>query len=200
MDLDFDVLEDDELDAFDLVVYGIPRNIHIRANYFEKYDDLNFFRRLRLRKQSVMRPNRPINILEQIQDRLEYTRYRNNPVTPMQQLLIALRLYSTNGFLITMGDYGGMDKSTVSRIMVRVSEAIASLANIYIKLPQTQEDILRTQRNFFNIAAFPKVIGVIDCTHIKIQSPGPYECNVFVASRILFDLATAVFAVCQDSL
>ncbi|XP_018392760.1 PREDICTED: putative nuclease HARBI1 [Cyphomyrmex costatus] len=71
-----------------------------------------------------------------------------------------------------MGDYGGMDKSTVSRIMVRVSEAIASLANIYIKLPQTQEDILRTQRNFFNIAAFPKVIGAIDCTHIRIQSPG----------------------------
>jgi len=60
---------------------------------------------------------------------------RNNSVTPMQQLLIALRLYSTNGFLITMGDYGGMDKSTVSRIIVRVSEAIASLAHNYIKLP-----------------------------------------------------------------
>jgi len=26
MNLDFNVLEDDELDAFDLVVYGIPRN------------------------------------------------------------------------------------------------------------------------------------------------------------------------------
>jgi len=70
MDLNFDVLEDDELDAFDLVVYGIPRNIHVRDNYLEKYDDLNFFRRFRLQKQTV------INILEQIQDRLEYTHNR----------------------------------------------------------------------------------------------------------------------------
>lgn len=70
MDLNFDVLEDDELDAFDLVVYGIPRNIHVRVNYFEKYDELNFFRRFRLQKQSV------INILEQIQDRLAYTHNR----------------------------------------------------------------------------------------------------------------------------
>jgi len=45
MDLNFDVLEDDELDAFDLVVYGIPRNIHVRANYLEKYR-LYFMQRL----------------------------------------------------------------------------------------------------------------------------------------------------------
>lgn len=70
MDLNFDMLEDDELDAFDLVVYGIPRNIHVRVNYLDKYDELNFFRRFRLKKQSV------INILEQIQDRLEYTHNR----------------------------------------------------------------------------------------------------------------------------
>ncbi|XP_011861742.1 PREDICTED: uncharacterized protein LOC105558586, partial [Vollenhovia emeryi] len=150
MDLDFDVLEDDELDAFNLIVYGIPRNVRVRANYFEKYDELNFFRMFRLEKQSV------INILEQIEDHLKYTHNRNNLVTPMQQLLITLRFYATNGFLITMGDYGGMDKSTVSRIVVRVFEAIASLAHIYVKLPQTQEDILQAQRDFFKIAAFPK--------------------------------------------
>jgi len=70
MDLNFDVLEDVELDAFDIVVYGIPRTIHVRENYLEKYDELNFFRRFRLKKQSVIR------ILEEIQDRLEYTHNR----------------------------------------------------------------------------------------------------------------------------
>lgn len=70
MDLNFDVLEDDELDAFDLVVYGIPRNVHVRTNYFEEYNELNFFRRFRLQKQSV------INILEQIEDHLQYTHNR----------------------------------------------------------------------------------------------------------------------------
>lgn len=70
MDLNFDVLEDDELDAFDLVVYGIPRNVHMRNNYFEEYDELNFFKRFRLQKQPV------INILEQIEDHLQYTHNR----------------------------------------------------------------------------------------------------------------------------
>lgn len=63
--------------------------------------------------------------------------FRNNSVTPIQQLLIALRFYATNGFMITMEDYGGMDKSTISRIIVKVSEVIVSFAHIYIKLPQT---------------------------------------------------------------
>lgn len=71
MDLNFDVLEDDdELDAFNLVVYGIPRNVHVRANYLEQYDELNFFKRFRLRKESVM------HILEQIEDHLRYTHDR----------------------------------------------------------------------------------------------------------------------------
>ncbi|GAB1869285.1 Putative nuclease HARBI1 [Camponotus japonicus] len=188
MDLNFDVLEDDELDAFNLVVYGIPRNIHMRANYFEQYDELNFFRRFRLQKQSV------IHVLEQIKDHLQYTHNRNNSVTPLQQLLIALRFYATNGFMITMGDYGGMDKSTVSRIVLRVSEAIASLAPIYIKLPQTQEETLRAQRNFFNIASFPRVIGAIDCTHIKIQSPGADDAEVFRNRKSYFSLNVQVVA------
>jgi len=102
----------------------------------------------------------------------------------MQQLLITLRLYSTNGFLITMGDYGGMDKSTVSRIIVRVSEAIASLAYNYIKLPRTQEEILRAQRNFFKVATFPKVIGATDCTHIRVQSPGMLLYSVYFINTI----------------
>lgn len=68
--MDFNVLEDDELDAFNLIVYGIPRNIHMRANYFEQYDELNFFRRFRLQKQSV------IHVLEQIEDHLQYTHNR----------------------------------------------------------------------------------------------------------------------------
>lgn len=70
MDINYDVLDDDELDAYDLIVYGIPRNVHVRNNYYEEYDDLNFFRRFRLTKESV------INIYEQIEDRLQYTHNR----------------------------------------------------------------------------------------------------------------------------
>ena len=54
----------------------------------------------------------------------------------------------TNEFLITM-NYDGMDKSTVSRIIVRMSEAIASLTNIYIKLPQTRKRDFMDSEKFF---------------------------------------------------
>lgn len=70
MDINYDMLEDDDLDAYELIVYGIPRNVHMRNNYFAEYDELNFFRRFRLRKESV------INILEQIKNQLQYTHNR----------------------------------------------------------------------------------------------------------------------------
>lgn len=36
---EYDVLEDDnELDALELVLVGIPRRINVRKNYFDTYD------------------------------------------------------------------------------------------------------------------------------------------------------------------
>lgn len=87
-------------------------------------------------------------------------------------MLICLRVFATGGHLISIGDFGGCHKSTVSRIVVRVASAIARLAPRFIKFPNSEEDIRKTQRAFFDIAAFPRVTGVIDCTHIKIQSVG----------------------------
>lgn len=90
----------------------------------------------------------------------------------MNQLLICLRVFATGSHLEEIGDFGGTHKSTVSRIVVRVSEAIAQLAPQYIVFPRTNDDIIKTQNAFYNIASFPRVTGVLDCTHIKIQSPG----------------------------
>lgn len=42
---------------------------------------------------------------------------------------------------------------------------------MYINIPQGDE-IVAIQQGFFNIAAFPRVLLVIDGTHIRIQSPG----------------------------
>jgi hypothetical protein len=65
-----------------------------------------------------------------------------------------------------------MHISTVSRIIVRVSRTIADLYNMYISFPTTNEEIVQEQIKFFEVTAFPRVVGAIDCTHVKIQSPG----------------------------
>lgn len=97
---------------------------------------------------------------------------RNNAISPICQLLFTLRLYATGSFLITMGDFSGVSISSAQRIVHRVSAAIARLRPNYIHFPSTQEEIRREQLQFYNIARFPKVIGCIDCTHIRVQSFG----------------------------
>ena len=89
----------------------------------------------------------------------------------MDQLLIALRYYATGSSQITIGDYVGVSKPTVHRIVHRVSALIANLDH-YLQFPNTEEGIRKEQLAFYNIARFPKVVGAMDCPHIKIRSPG----------------------------
>lgn len=61
--------------------------------------------------------------------------------------------------------------------MKKVSKAIVKLQPKYIQMPSSAEEIDHCQREFFDIAKFPFVIGCIGCTHIKIQSPGAQFLN-----------------------
>ena len=96
----------------------------------------------------------------------------NNSVAPMNQLLIFLRLCATGSHLACIGDFGGVHLSTVSRITKRVARALASKHGRYIRMPQTLEEIHRSQLNFYEIARFPRVICAVDGSHIRMQSPG----------------------------
>lgn len=58
-------LEDDQ-DILDIIDYGFPRRQYDRADYFHNMDDVSFFRRFRLTKQTVL------NVLEQIEHVLEF--------------------------------------------------------------------------------------------------------------------------------
>jgi hypothetical protein len=74
--------------------------------------------------------------------------------------------------LVTAGDVAGVHKSTASRIVKRVSLAIASLRPAHVRFPETEEERTRIQLGFYRKHHFPRVLGALDCTHIKLQSPG----------------------------
>lgn len=97
---------------------------------------------------------------------------RNHSISPVMQLLLALRFYATGSFLITAGDVIGVSQSAASNIVKRVSFAIARLAPQYINMPTMEADLLTAKTAFYHKARLPRVIGSLDCTHIKIQSPG----------------------------
>lgn len=85
---------------------------------------------------------------------------------------MALRFYASGSFQITVGDFCGIHKSTVSRNLRKVTEYIASLGPRYIYMPRDRSECMQAARDFYDIAKFPNVIGTIDGTHIRMQNPG----------------------------
>lgn len=90
----------------------------------------------------------------------------------MTKLLLTLRFYALGTMLISVGDFAGVSKATACCIVRHVSRAIASMGRANITMPSTPEDIHKVQLGFYQKARFPRVIGALDCTHIRIQSPG----------------------------
>lgn len=97
----------------------------------------------------------------------------------MKQLLLTLRFYATGNILLSVGDFMGVSKSSASRIVQRVSQAIASLRPQYINMYGTNQEMEAACEDFYRIARFPKCIGAIDCTLIKIDSVGGDDAEIF---------------------
>lgn len=94
----------------------------------------------------------------------------------MQQFLLTLRFYATGSFIISAGDFAGVSTTSAYRIIHRVTNAIARLQQHIIKFPTTNNEIKKEQLGFYKIARFPRVVGCIDCTYVRVQSFGkPFD-------------------------
>lgn len=100
--------------------------------------------------------------------------------------------------LIVCADFGGIHKSTASRLIHKVSRAIAGLHTKYINFPNTQEEKDEVHQGFFNIAKVPRCIGALDCTHIKIRNPGGSDAELYRNRKQFFSFN--VQAICDSSL
>ena len=67
----------------------------------------------------------------------------------MNQLLSTLRFYATDNFLRACTDHSGVSISTASRVVAKVSMAIASISRTKIKMPESNEVILLTQQALY---------------------------------------------------
>lgn len=100
--------------------------------------------------------------------------------------------------LVVCGDFTGVHKSTASRIVKLVSHVIATLRPQFIKFPDIENDIKKLKQDFYNIAKFPMVIGAMDCTHIKIKSPGGDNAEAYRNRKGFFSIN--VQTICDDNL
>ena len=142
--------------------YANRRNIRIRPlrdrfNPLEEYHYEDFPLRFRLRKDSV------IDLVKILEPKdLQHQTRRGLPLTPMQQMLIALRFYVTGTFSRVIGDLFGVSTFAACTTIHKVSKAIAKQRAQFLSFPENLAD---TKRKFYDVAHFPVVIGAIDCTH-----------------------------------
>jgi len=146
----------------------VPRNhIRDRTNPLEELDDVEFYEKFRFRKESIH------FIMELIEPDLTRHVARGVPVPILLQLLGTIRFMATGSFQSVVGELINISQPTMSRMVRRVSRVIASKSSTVVKFP-TNEDVISHQRKFLEIGGFPGVVGTIDCSHVKIQSPGIY--------------------------
>jgi len=111
------------------------RIIRERKDPISDYDEYDFKRRFRMKKSSFYK------LLGIIENELEFVSERNNPVPPALQLLTTLRFFACGSFQQVCGDLTGISQPTVSRIIKRVSTAIANMRPQYIKFPSREETV-----------------------------------------------------------
>ena len=112
---------------------------------------------------------------------LEFGNRRRDTLSAEMQVLVALRFYASGSFQNVLGDTVNVRKSTVSRMVHRVSAALCRHSREFIHFPN-QDEANRQKRKFLEKSNFPNVIGCIDGMQIKIQAPTKNE-HEFVNSR-----------------
>lgn len=112
--------------------------------------------------------------------------FRGGAIKATTKLLLTLRYYATGNMLLSVSDFVGVSVASGSRIVKRVSQAIASLKPHFIKMPKTQEELQEVAQNFYEISRFPRCCGAIDCTHVRIISPGNLSTYFKLSNKYLF--------------
>ncbi|XP_071581600.1 putative nuclease HARBI1 [Temnothorax nylanderi] len=104
------------------ILWRLPkRYIRDWENPVEFFEDVPFRKRYRFSKGAVIEILLPL-----VSDQLRRLNNRGLPISPLMQLLIALRFYATSSFQIVNGDLRGYSQASVSRVVARVSRILAS--------------------------------------------------------------------------
>ncbi|XP_059369577.1 putative nuclease HARBI1 [Carassius carassius] len=112
---------------------------------------------------------------------------RNKALTVPQTVCIALCFFASGTFLYTVGDAENISKASVCRSVRIVYLSLKKLLNVFITFPGHRA-IHSIKQAFYGIAAFPNVIGALDCTHVRIKCPsGPHEAD-FVNRKSLHSI------------
>lgn len=167
------------------------RGIRDRRNPYEIFDEEEFKMRFRFSKATILW------LHELIGHDLEPTTRRRKSISAINKILITMRYLATGSFQQLVGDTVAVHKSTVCVVIKSVIQKIAQLKPQFIKMPN-REELHNVQLKFYRKRRMPRVIGAIDCSHIRIESPGGPNAEIFRNRKGFFSIN--VQAVCDADL
>lgn len=138
---------------------------------FDFFSESEFIERFRLSRSSVEK------VLNAIATYIDHRTTKNRALNPKQQLLIALHFFGNGSQYHGISDMHGVHKSTVCRIVNRVSTAI--LLKLFPKYVRWPNSCAHIPVSFSEIADFPRIAGAIDGSLFPIKAPSLNE-NDFV--------------------
>ncbi|CAG5006474.1 unnamed protein product [Parnassius apollo] len=103
------------------------------------------------------------------------------------KVLASLHFFGHGGYQTTVGpgQYLGLSQSAVSKCLQEVADAIITvLLNGMVLFPETEQERAENKQRFLQIAGFPSVLGLIDCSQISIVRP---KDTALVPARLFFN-------------
>ena len=120
---------------------------------------------------------------------------RRRAYSPKFDVLMLLEYLANQSFIRIAGALLNLSKSFAHRAIHSVIDKLALLRDSCIYFPDNLNEL---KRKFQQKAELPGFIGAIDCTHIKIQSPGRATGERFRNRKGFFSIN--VQAVCDSEL
>nr|XP_033818264.1 putative nuclease HARBI1 [Geotrypetes seraphini] len=105
----------------------------------------------------------------QLQPLLQARTRRNYPIPVHLKVTEALTFLATGSFQSVLAANTGLTQPAISNCLTQFLNAFLTHTHDYISLPTTPQALLGSMRQFYNVAQFPSVIGVVDCTHIALR-------------------------------
>uniref|UniRef100_UPI00398EE84B putative nuclease HARBI1 n=1 Tax=Pristiophorus japonicus TaxID=55135 RepID=UPI00398EE84B len=122
-------------------------------------------RRLRFRKDAIT------EICNLQQPELDPQTRVRIALSVASKVTIALNFYATGSFQDATADICNISQFTAHTVIREVTYVLYGRRADYISFSMTREHQFEHQTGFMHIAHFPRVQGMIDCTHIGLSAP-----------------------------
>lgn len=167
-----------------------PRNFCARKDVLNELSDRELIKRYRLDRAGIL------FVTDLIRDTLTSRTARNKAIAPELKVILTLRFLATGKMQLCNSDDLGPSQPSVSRIITETLNALSArpVLSQFFKFPITPDETEIKKAEFVQIAGFPKVIGVIDGTHVRITAPKEFEAEYVnrkryhsINTQIVFD-------------